>query len=222
MNILLAEDHRMMADGLVRLFSRRTGLHVVATAEDGQKAVTMAFRHRPDLVIMDVNLPVLSGIEATRRIKIKHPDIRVIALSMYSNPHFVGAMFRAGADGYVLKDAIFEELLKAIKAVRENRRYLSPGICARCAKGRSRTLSEEELIAELCGQETLFGRLSVRELDVLKQMSDGESTKQIADHFKISVKTVETHRKHICRKLNTRSIAEMTKQALREGLTFLE
>jgi DNA-binding NarL/FixJ family response regulator len=201
-------------DGLRSLLEEKPHLEVVAEAENGQTAVRLARERKPDLVIMDINMPDLNGVEATRQMVAELPDVKVIALSMHSDRHLVLGMFRAGAAGYLLKDCAFEELGHAIEAVAGNQPYLSPRIAG--------TVIEEyvhRIVQAGCGASVV---LTPREREVLQLLAEGWSTRKIASHLHLSVKTVETHRRQIMKKLEIHTIAELTKYAIREGLTSLD
>lgn len=212
--ILLADDHKIVHEGIKALLEKQPGLEVIAAAEDGRATLKLAKELTPDVVIMDVGMPDMNGIEATRRIITESPKIKIIALSMHSDRRFVVEMLKAGASGYLLKDCAFEELIHAIRAVVANRTYLSPGIADIVIKGYAHLLSKENL--------SVFSILATREREVLQLLAEGKSTKEIASFFNLSVKTVETYRKQIMDKLNIHSVAELTKYAIREGLTSLE
>jgi DNA-binding NarL/FixJ family response regulator len=156
----------------------------------------------------------MNGIEATRQIIANSPNVKVIALSMHSDRRFVAEMLKAGASAYLLKDCAFEELINAVHAVVENRTYLSPNIVDSVIKDYTYLLSKEDL--------SVFSILTNREREVLQLLTEGKTIKEIASHLKISVKTVETYKQKIMDKLNIRSIAELTKYAIREGLTSLD
>ena len=211
--ILLADDHKIMRGTLRALLEKQDGMDVVAEAENGRDAVMLSREHRPDVVIMDVNMADLPGTEVTRRIISDFPEVKVIGLSMYSNSQFVTGMFKAGATGYLLKDCAFEELARAIRTVSDNQTYLSPKITGIVIKD----YVEQGLPDGLLDSQNL----TVREREVLQLITEGLRTRQIADHLNVSVKTIETHRRKIMEKLDIRSIAELTKYAIREGLTSL-
>lgn len=211
--ILISDDHSIMREGLRALVEGRPGMTVVGEAENGRRAVELAAELRPDVVIMDVTMPELGGVEATRRITGVRPETRVIALSVHSDRRFVLQMFRAGAAGYLLKDCAFEELIRAIRAVVEGQAYLSPNIAGVVVGEFLRNLTAEEAPA--------FGNLTGREREVLQLMAEGKTTKEIAGLLRVSVKTVESHRRQVMEKLQIGSIAELTKYAIREGLTSL-
>jgi DNA-binding NarL/FixJ family response regulator len=213
MRVLLADDHKMIRDGLRRLIESQEGMEVVAEAGDGRAAVRLARELKPGVVIMDISMPGLNGIEATRRIVKEVPGVKVIALSMHTDKRFVSEMLRAGASGYVLKDAAFEQLVSAINCVMEQKVYLCPPLADVSSKGATcspRTAS------------TAFSVLTGREREVLQLIAEGRSTRDMASLLNVSVKTIETHRMQIMRKLDIHSVAELTKYAIREGLTSLK
>jgi DNA-binding NarL/FixJ family response regulator len=212
--ILLADDHRIIRDGLRSLIETQAGMEVVAEAEDGRTAFVLAGKMAPDVVIIDIAMTGMNGIEATRQILAKLPSTKVIALSMHSDRRFVLGMFKAGASAYLLKDCAFEELTQAIDAVIGHRTYLSPRLTDTVLKDYLRRSPEDA-----CSVKSL---LSPREREVLQLLAEGGSTRQIAESLTVSVKTVETHRHQIMEKLDVHSVAELTKYAIREGLTSLE
>ena len=213
-SVVIADDHRIVRDGLRSLLEERdSGFRCVGEAEDGTAAVKMARDLRPDIVIMDISMPNLGGIDATREIKAALPDTKVIVLSMHANRSYVIEVLRAGASAYLLKDSTFEQLTKALESASKGEIYLSPGI-TEVDVGTDRTGRGIEAI-------NLRNRLTNRELQVLRLIGDGNSTKEIAAKLMISVKTVETHRKQIIEKLGIRTIAGLTKFCIREGLTSL-
>jgi two-component system, NarL family, response regulator LiaR len=212
--IIIADDHKLMRDGLHALLGRERELEVIATAENGRVAVQLTRKLAPDVVVMDVSMPEMNGIEASRQILAESPDTRIVALSMHSDRRFVEGMLRAGVSSYVLKDSPIEELSYAIRAVMENRAYFSQEIAQTVVKGYlSKLDASEEAVAPL---------LTPREREVLQLIAEGKKTKEVANLLNVSVKTIETHRRQIMEKLNLRSIAQLTKFAIREGLTTLE
>jgi two-component system, NarL family, response regulator NreC len=212
--VLIADDHKIVREGLKALIDKQESMQVVAEADNGLEAVRLARKLQPDVVIMDLGMPQMNGIEATREVTAREPGIKVIALSMHSDKRFVLQMIKAGASGYLLKDSAFEELITAIKTVVSNQSYLSPKITDVVIKDYLQTLSK--------GDVSAFSVLTAREREVLQLLAEGRSTKEIAASLNVSVKTVETHRQQIMDKLNIRSVAELTKYAIREGLTSLE
>jgi two-component system response regulator NreC len=214
MKILLADDHKLIREGLRLLLEKLGRITIVGEADNGISAVRLARDLKPDLVLMDIAMPDLNGIEATRRIRAEAPGVKVIALSMHTDKRFVRHMFAAGAAGYVLKGSAFEEVSLAIKAVAMGRLYISPKIT-------DQVVAEyvKQLAKPLAGEES---PLSGREREVLQMLAEGKSSRKIAERLHVSVTTVDTHRKHIMDKLGFRSIAELTKYAVREGLTPLD
>ncbi|MGZ8919352.1 MAG: response regulator [Limisphaerales bacterium] len=212
--IVIADDHKLMREGLSSLLSQQADIQVVGQATNGREAVQLAERDNPDVVVMDVSMPVLNGIDATRQIISRSPRTRVIALSMHSDRQFVAEMFRAGARGYLLKDSAFEELASAITRVAKDETYIAPKINGFKLEDYTKTDDRaDSLIAP---------RLSEREREVLQMMAEGKGTKEIAADLHLSAKTVETHRQHLMDKLEMYSVAELTKFAIREGLTTLD
>ena len=187
---------------------------MVAEADNGRMAVQLAQKLSPELVVMDIGMPDLNGIEATRQILANNPKVKVIALSMHSAKRFVVEMLKAGSSGYLLKDCAFEELALAIRTVIANKVYVSPGINDMMIKEYVHTLSETEPSATSI--------LTPREREVFQLLAEGKTTKQIAASLKVSVKTIETYRQHIMYKLNLHNIVELAKYAIREGITSLE
>jgi len=210
--IILADDHKIVRQGLRTLLEQEHDLEVVAEAEDGRMAVRLARELSPEVVIMDVSMPDLNGIEATRQVLAESPGVKVIGLSMHSDRRFVMNMLKAGASGYLLKDSAFEELASAIRTVLANKIYLSTEIANIVVKD----------YLQGGGDESVFSVLTPREREVLQLMAEGRSSRQIADHLNISIKTVETHRMQIMHKLEIYSVAELTKYAIREGLSSLD
>jgi DNA-binding NarL/FixJ family response regulator len=209
--ILVVDDHKMMRDGLTSLLEHE-GLTVVGECGDGHEAVDLARRLRPDVVVMDLAMPGLNGVDATRQLVADLPGVKVLALSAHSDRRDVVAMFQAGAVGYVLKSSAAKELLEAVRAIGTGLTYVSPAVAA--------------IVVSNCvtpGSPTQPGkRLSPRERQVLQLLAEGNSSKDIARTLNLAVTTVETHRRQIMDKLNVRTVAELTKYAIREGLTSLE
>jgi DNA-binding NarL/FixJ family response regulator len=211
--VVLADDHRIMRDGL-RAVLTAAGVQVVGEAGDGEAAIAEADRSHPDVVVIDIAMPKLSGIEATRRLRAKMPGTKVIALSMNSDRRYVMAMLEAGAAGYLLKDAAADELLVALDAVGRGETYLSPAIAA--------GVVDRALRARPSPSSGSDKPLSAREREVVQRIAEGKSSKEIATILHIAVPTVDTHRRQIMDKLHLRTIAELTKYAIREGLTSAE
>ena len=209
--VLIADDHKIMLAGLRSLLEKQTDIEVIAEAENGRKAVQGAMDNKPDVVVMDVSMPDLNGIEATKQIVESLPETKVIALSMHSDKRFVMGMLRVGASGYLLKDCASQELAHAIHQVAGGKKYLSPEITG--------VVIEDSLHPQPQEEASL---LSAREREVLQLIAEGWSTKQTASHLYVSVKTIETHRRQIMKKLDLHNIADLTKYAIREGLTSIE
>jgi len=207
----LVDDHQLLRAGLRTLLSKERDLEIVAEASDGREAVKLVAKHSPDVVVMDIGMPNLNGIEATRQIREIAPRTRVVALSMHSGAQFVSRMLEAGASAYLLKDSAHEELLHAVRAVTAGQVYLSPAITG---------VVVDDYVRR-AGTTNARPVLTPREREVAQLLAEGRSTKEIAGQLFLSVKTIETHRQHIMEKLNISSIAELTKYAIREGLTEL-
>lgn len=207
--ILLVDDHKIMREGLRALLENQTGMKIVGEASTGREAVQLAGKLKPDVVIMDIVMPDLSGIEATRRIVKDLPKVKIIALSMYSDKGLVGGILRAGAAGFLLKDCASVELAQAIISVVAGKPYLSQKIT-------------HVVIWDYAGPRPVAGSvLSRREHEVIQLLAKGMSTKQAAGHLHVSVETLQTYRKRLMTKLDVSSIAELTKYAIRQGLTSL-
>jgi len=211
--IIIADDHKIMREGLKALIEKQPDMEVAAEAQDGLAVTKLARKLMPQVIIMDIGMPEMNGIDATRQIISENKEIKIIALSMHSDRRFVLEMLKAGASGYLLKDSAFEELVNAVHTVMTGQSYLSPRITDIVVK--------EYLHNQPKSESTVFNVLTVREREVLQLLAEGKSTKQIASTLNLSVKTVETHRQQIMDKLEIRTVAELTKYAIREGLTSL-
>jgi two-component system response regulator NreC len=212
--ILLADDHNIVRDGLRALIEKYSDFEVVAEAADGRTAVRSALELRPDIVIMDISMPDMNGIEAARQITSGAEGIRVLTLSMHSDGRYVKQLFAAGASGYLLKECASSELINAIRAISADNIYLSPSI--------AHVVLTECLNTQPAAKASVFSLLTAREREVLQLMAEGKTTKEIAYSLDLSVKTVEAHRRNIMKKSNIHSIAMLTKFAIREGVTSLE
>jgi DNA-binding NarL/FixJ family response regulator len=211
--ILLADDHKIVVDGLATLLEKIPGYEVVARASDGLAAESLARELVPDVAILDISMPGLNGIEAARLILERNRSVRVIILSMHADGRFIAEALKVGALGYLLKESAFEELAAAIRTVMGGQAFLSAAIVDAVVKDYIRHLEHEGT--------SVFSRLGAREREVLQMLAEGLATKQIAGRLDLSVKTVETYRKQIMEKLDIHSIAELTKYAVREGITTL-
>jgi len=205
--ILFVEDHEVFHECMKHLIDLQEGMTMVGTARDGREAVEKAAALRPDIVVMDITMPRLNGLDATRLILKQNPSIKIIALSNHASRQLVQEMFRAGATGYVLKNEAFSELVEAIQSVVSGSPYLSPGL---------REGGERD-----GGGGEAFIHLTRREREVLHLISEGRNTKQIAEELNISPKTVETHRINLMKKLDVSTPVELALFALRDGVTPL-
>jgi len=212
--IILADDHQIVRQGLRTLLDAEPDMKIVGEADNGRKTLGLAHELAPDVIIMDISMPDLNGIDATRQILLKSPDVKIIALSMHSDSLFVMNMFKSGALGYLLKDCALEELVKAIRTVMRQKTYISPGLSDILIKDLANHWGGAPISA--------YAVLTAREREVLQLMAEGKTTLQIASSLKVSSKTVEAHRKQIMNKLGLHSIAELTKYAIRQGLTSLD
>ena len=210
--ILLADDHPIVRQGLRALIEKETDFDVVAEADDGLQALDQVRQHQPDLVIMDLSMPGLNGLEATHQLKIQWPDLKVVVLSQHADRRFVARAFQAGAVGYLLKGGVFEELVLALRAVATGRTYLSPEIAGLVIDG----------FVEHLNDETPTAILTAREREIVQLIVEGWTSPQIADRLHLSQRTVDTHRRNLMVKLDLHTVADLTKYALREGLTSLD
>ena len=213
--LMIADDHKLLRQGLRSLIEKETGMSIVGESENGKETTDMARKLMPHVVVMDVAMPDLNGIEATRRITEQNPKIKVVALSGHHDRHFVAEMLKAGASAYVLKDTAYEELIRAIREVMNGKTYLSPA----AAQG-----VVDMFVRAPAGQSAkpAFASLTEREREVLQLLAEGRSTKEMAEAMDVSVKTVETHRRNIMEKLDLHSVAQLTRYAIREGVTSLD
>ena len=212
--IIIADDHTIVRHGLTKLLQQEKDVEIVAQAQNGHSTLELARELSPDIIVMDVGMPDLNGIDATRQILRENPKIKVLALSMHSGRKFVVAMLKAGASGYLLKDCALEELTTALQTIMSGKVYLSPTITDIVVDSYVRQPSEPE--------QSAFSVLSQREREVLQLMAEGNTTKQIALRLHISPKTVEGHRLRLMSKLNIDNVAQLTKYAIQEGLTSAE
>ena len=212
--VLVADDHTIVREGFRALIEAEEDMEVVAEAADGRSAVKLSRKVQPDVVIMDIRMPELNGIEATRQIASEFPDIKIIGLSMHLERQFVSEMLKAGASGYLLKDCPSQELLMAIRATIKGQMFLSPAIAGKVV---------EDFVVRTASSSggSAFTDLTEREREVLQLIAEGNAVKEVADLLHLSVNTVHTHRKNIMEKLGVSSTAELTKYAIREGLTWL-
>ena len=211
-NVLLVDDHRIMRDGLRALLEQQDGISVVGEAADGPSAPALARTLRPDVVILDISLPGLSGIEVATRIATELPYTRTVALSKHDDHRYVARMIKAGASAYLIKDCAFDELTAAIGTVMRGRKYLGSGIAGTVI----------DLLQGVEEPESALSALTDREREVLQLLAEGRTAKEIAATLSVSVKTVDTHRQHVMAKLKVTSVAELTRIAIREGVVPLD
>ena len=212
--VLLADDHQMLRDALRSLLESDGQFEVVGEAGDGRAAVKMARTLAPHIVVMDITMPDLNGVEATHQIKAENPAVKVIALSRHSDRRYVLRMLEAGASGYVLKAAAYDELRRAIQVVSQGKSYLSPDITGIVVDAHVRPASEPDAAIDAA--------LGPREREIVQLLAEGYTSPEIGQRLHISARTVETHRRNIMKKLGLHSVAELTKYAIREGLTPLD
>jgi len=203
----------VVRQGLAALLDRETDMQVVGEAETGWEVIELARELKPDIVIMDVSMPGLNGIEATKEVLRMTSGVKVLALSVHCDKRFVWRMLQAGASGYLLKDCAADELVRAIHTVSAGQSYLSPKIADTVIESYKSLMPATDLLS--------LPLLTTKERQVLQLVAEGKTTKEIAYLFQISIKTIETHREHVMKKLNLRSVADLTKFAIREGLTSL-
>jgi DNA-binding NarL/FixJ family response regulator len=209
--VILVDDHDIVLEGIHKLLEPETEFEVIAKVTNGSDAVQVSQKLAPDMVVMDITMPGMGGIEATRRIIADRPAVKVLCLSMHADRGFVMAALEAGASGFALKDTAKEELLHAIYIVMKGQIYLSPGVAA--------VVVDAATSKHGAGDYSSLAQLTARERQVLQVMTQGETTKQIARKLNLSVKTIATHRMHIMDKLDIHSVAGLTKFAIREGIT---
>ena len=209
--VLLADDHTILRAGLRMMLNAQPDIEVVGEASDGRQALVEALRLQPDVVLMDITMPELNGIEATRQIKRALESTRVLILTMHENEEYLFQVLRAGASGYILKEAADTELISAIRVVYSGRFYMSPSA--------QTMMVGDYLLRVRSGEERdSYSALTEREREILKLVAEGLTNNQIAERLYISPKTVDTHRTHIMDKLNLHSRAELVKYAMRRGL----
>ena len=212
--IILADDHEITREGLRSLLDREKDFQVIAEAGDGRVTLDLANQLKPDVVVMDITMPKLNGIDATKAILLEHPYIKVVALSVHSDRLFVSEMLAAGASAYLLKESSFKELTRAIRAVMEGGTYLCPRVVDTVVKDYADQVLKKDF--------TALPTLTSRERQILQLLAEGNTTKEIAHLLSLSVKTVHTHRQRIMEKLGIDSVAGLVKFAIRHGMTTLD
>lgn len=210
--ILLADDHKIMREGLASMLAEEEDLVIVGQAETGREAVHLAVKLEPDVVVMDVGMPDLNGIEATRQIRERVPRTRVLALSMHADRRYVVALLRAGGTGYLLKGQGVAELVRAIREVAAGFAFFSPRVAAKVV----------DVVAGRQAQDETFDLLTPREREVLQLIAEGCTTREIGKRLHLSPKTIESHRTQLMTKLDLHSIADLTRYAIREGVSPLD
>ncbi len=212
--ILIADDHGIVREGLHSLLGKQTDMEIVGEATDGREAFNLVQELVPDVVVMDITMPNLNGVDATKQIIHEFPKVKVIALSMHSSTMFVADMIKAGASGYMLKDCLFGELAEAIRVVSDGGTYLSPGVVS---------IVVSDYVNRLTGSSGLpLESLTDREREVLQLIGEGKNTKQIAMQLLVSTKAIEANRRKIMDKLHSQSVADLVRWAILGGLTSLE
>lgn len=214
--VLLADDHAVLRAGLRALLNGQPDMEVVGEAADGEEALRVAERVRPDIVLMDITMPGMDGLEATRQLKRRQPHVRVIMLTMHEDEEFLRQVLAAGGSGYLLKKAAESELLSAIRAVHRGEAFIYPSLTRVLIEGYLRQADERGRKKEPVPPAP--GNLTAREVEVLRLIAQGYTNQQIADQLVISVKTVETHKAHIMEKLSLRSRVELVRYAMQHGL----
>ncbi|HUI10199.1 MAG TPA: response regulator transcription factor [Bacteroidota bacterium] len=213
--VLIADDHTILRRGLVSLLSLNDGIEVVGEAGDGRTAVEMALRLEPDVVLMDLSMPVLNGLEATDQLKREAPAIRVLILSAHDNDEYVAQVVRSGANGYVLKNTSPDELNAAIRAVHSGQAFFSPSLSGRWGEAGGAGNAD-------AAREAMSGSpLTSREREVLQLLAEGETHQAIADRLFISIRTVDTHTNNIMKKLNLHDVASLVTYAIKNGIVIL-
>ena len=207
--VVVVDDHVVVREGLRAMLDREPDLYVVGEACDGKSAVDVVREHRPDVVVMDVSMANLNGVEATRRIKAAFPNVRVLCFSLFADGHIVTRMLEAGASGYILKESARDELATAVRTVAEGKTYLSVAVAGYVVR---------DYVAHRTASESKRNRLTHREHEVLQLIAEGHGTSETAARLSISPKTVATHREHIMAKLELRNVAALTTYALRTGI----
>jgi DNA-binding NarL/FixJ family response regulator len=210
--VLIADDHQLFREGLVNLLSSAPEIEVIGQAKDGKDATEKAVKLKPDILLIDIGMPVMSGIEATRFLKKEMPQLKIIAVSMHSDRQYVKGILEAGADGYLLKNCTYRQLTDAIESVFVGKKILSDDITDMVIKGYLEPVETDDG----------FSELSEREVEILRLLAEGYSTREISDKLFISVKTVGTHKQHILEKLDLKSNADIIKYALKRGFIQLD
>lgn len=209
--VLLVDDHKIMREGISALLRKYSEFEVVGHAADGRQALEMTAHLQPDIVIMDVGMPNLNGVDATKQLMSMNPGLKIMALSTHSDGAVVAKMIKAGALGYILKESAFEELIEGLNTLQQGKTFL----CNKISK-----VVFSEYVGMVTNAKVVSGDgLTSREREVLQLVAEGHTTREIAEILKLSTKTIDSHREHIMEKLGIRNIAGLTKYAIREGIT---
>ena len=212
-NLLIADDHSLFRKGIVNLLSETENIKIVAEAENGQEAIEQAKEVKPDVVLMDIGMPVLNGVQATDKLLTQMPHIKVIALSMHADPHYVREMLEAGVSGYLFKNCDYKELINAIETVYAGKKYLNEQTTEMVIQG---------YLDKNKPTSVTVGELTEREFEIFKLLAEGKSAREIADMLFVSVKTVGTHRQNIMDKLELKTTVDLIKYALKKGIISLD
>ena len=212
--VVIADDHTILRQGIKSLLDIQEGIEVMGEAKDGREAIKTIEELLPDVILMDIAMPGLNGLEATRRIKKKFPKVKVVVLTMHANEEYIFQILNAGADGYLVKETAFQDLISAINAVHKGEAFMSPSISKKVMTDYIQRAQGEEKVG--------FDTLTTREREILQLVAEGNSNKKIAEALFISPKTVETHRAHIMDKLNIHDRAGLIKYAIRKGMINLD
>lgn len=211
--IIIADDHQLFREGLANLLADSKDIEMLAQAGNGKEAIAKARELNPDVLIMDIGMPVMDGVEATRKLLQELPGSRVIALSMHADKQYIKGMFEAGASGYLFKNCAYNELIAAIRTVHEGKKYLSDRIT-------------EIMIQDYLGKEepiqVVDNELTEREAEILKLIAEGVSTNEISERLFVSIKTIGTHKQHILEKLNLKTTTDLVKYAIKKGIISLD
>lgn len=210
--VLIVDDHQLFREGLTNLIGGSDEIDIIAQAENARQAIEMTSKLNPEVIIMDIGLPEINGIEATKILIKKHPDIKIIALSMHSDKHYIKGMLEAGASGYLLKNSTHTQVMDAVKSVYNGKKYLSSAITEVLIDnylGKDEPSSEESILTQ-------------RESEILKMIAEGISTRDIAKKLFVSVKTIGTHKQNILEKLNLKSTTDLVKFAIKHEIIRLD
>ncbi|PKP29894.1 MAG: DNA-binding response regulator [Bacteroidetes bacterium HGW-Bacteroidetes-16] len=210
--ILIADDHQLFREGLMTLLSSALNIEIVAQAENGKQTIEKAKKLNPDIILMDIGMPIINGIEATGILQMEAPKIKVIALTMHSEKHFIKGMLEAGAYGYLFKNCAYDELIDAINTVYAGKKYLSDDITE---------FIIHDYIGKPKNKQEDDPQLSAREMEILKLIADGKTSREISELLFVSIKTIGTHKQNILNKLNMNSTADLVKYAIKKGLISL-